>query len=290
LDSILHAKPEDRRAFIEEAAGVLKHRKRKEKALRKLEAMSANVNRLNDLTAELRRQLKPLGRQAEVARRATAIQADLRDARLRLLADDLATLRAALERDIADERAARERQQQLEREYAEVTARLGELEQALAADAPALAAAQDTWYQLSTLKERLRGTAQLAAERLRHLTASEEPERPGRDPEQLAAEAEQARQEEALLREALETDRERLAEAVAVRQEHERALAEAERELVAAAKAIADRREGLAKLTGRVEAARSRVAATADEIERLAAAYEEARRRAEEAQAAYETA
>ena len=93
LDAMLHAKPEDRRAFIEEAAGVLKHRKRKEKALRKLDAMQANLNRLTDLTAELRRQLKPLGRQAEVARRAAGIQADLRDARLRLLADDLHTLR-----------------------------------------------------------------------------------------------------------------------------------------------------------------------------------------------------
>ena len=70
LDAILHAAPEERRGFIEEAAGVLKHRKRKEKALRKLEAMQANLNRLQDLTNELRRQLKPLGQQAEVARRA----------------------------------------------------------------------------------------------------------------------------------------------------------------------------------------------------------------------------
>jgi len=89
LEEILQSRPEDRRAFIEEAAGVLKHRKRKEKALRKLEAMSANLARLTDLTTELRRQLKPLGRQAEVARRAQTIQADLRDARLRLAADDL---------------------------------------------------------------------------------------------------------------------------------------------------------------------------------------------------------
>src|SRR5947209_3067376 len=62
LDEILQSRPEDRRAFIEEAAGVLKHRKRKEKALRKLDAMSANLARLTDLTTELRRQLKPLGR------------------------------------------------------------------------------------------------------------------------------------------------------------------------------------------------------------------------------------
>ncbi|MCW2500234.1 MAG: chromosome segregation protein, partial [Frankiales bacterium] len=60
LDAVLSARPEDRRSVIEEAAGVLKHRKRKEKALRKLDAMSANLTRLQDLTAELRRQLKPL--------------------------------------------------------------------------------------------------------------------------------------------------------------------------------------------------------------------------------------
>ena len=61
LDSVLQARPEDRRGFIEEAAGVLKHRKRKERALRKLDAMQANLTRLSDLTGELRRQLKPLG-------------------------------------------------------------------------------------------------------------------------------------------------------------------------------------------------------------------------------------
>ena len=68
LDTILHATPEDRRGFIEEAAGVLKHRKRKEKALRKLDSTDGNLTRLNDLLTEIRRQLKPLGRQAEVAR------------------------------------------------------------------------------------------------------------------------------------------------------------------------------------------------------------------------------
>ena len=97
LDQILHAGPEARRAIIEEAAGVLKHRKRKEKALRKLDAMQANLTRLVDLTAELNRRLKPLGRQAEVARKAATIQADLRDARLRLLADDYVRLRDKLD-------------------------------------------------------------------------------------------------------------------------------------------------------------------------------------------------
>src|SRR5262245_13297156 len=252
LDTVLHAKPEERRAFIEEAAGVLKHRKRKEKALRKLDAMQANLNRLNDLTAELRRQLKPLGRQAEVARRTAGIQADLRDARLRLLADDLSTLRTTLDREIADEAALRDRRKAVESEYAQAQRQLNELEAAHAADAPALQAAQDAWYQLSALQERFRSTAQLAAERLRHLSAPAEDERRGRDPEQLVEEAERVRDEEIALREALEIDKDRLNEAISGRQRLEHELAAAERALVAAVKAIADRREGLAKLAGQV--------------------------------------
>ena len=96
LDSVLQATPEERRGFIEEAAGILKHRRRKEKTLRKLEAMEANLTRLSDLAGELRRQLKPLGRQAEIAREAATIAAVVRDAQARLLADELVGLRAEL--------------------------------------------------------------------------------------------------------------------------------------------------------------------------------------------------
>ncbi|MEU4156564.1 chromosome segregation protein SMC [Actinoplanes sp. NPDC026670] len=284
LDAMLHAKPEDRRSFIEEAAGVLKHRKRKEKAIRKLDAMGVNLNRLGDLTTELRRQLKPLGRQAEVARRAAGIQSDLRDSRLRLLADDLHTLRTTLDREIADESAMRERRGQVEEENREVQRMLADLEFAHAEDAPLLQAAQDSWYKLSTLQERFRSTEQLATERLRHLAATPDDERPGRDPEMLEAEAERVREQEEELREALTEDQMRLAEAVEHRQDQERQLAAAEGELRAAAKAIADRREGLAKLTGNVNAARARTTSAAEEIERLAIAHEDALMRAEAAQ------
>ena len=138
------------------------------------------------------------------------------------------------------------------------------------------------------MQERFRSTEQLASERLRHLTSAAEDERTGRDPDELAAEAEQVRAQETALREALHADQARLAEAVSRRQELERQLAAAERALVEAVKAIADRREGLAKLTGQVDAARSRGAAADEEIERHETATTEARERAEVAEEAYE--
>ncbi|HEY3715552.1 MAG TPA: chromosome segregation protein SMC [Jatrophihabitantaceae bacterium] len=286
LDSVLQARPEDRRGFIEEAAGVLKHRKRKEKALRKLDAMQANLTRLTDLTGELRRQLKPLGKQAEIARRAAGIQAELRDSRLRLLADDLVGLRGELDREVADEEAIRGRRKEVEAALVEVRGRESTLEQAMAADAPLLAKAQETWYRLSALEERFRGTASLAAERARLLAAETTDVRTGREPEQMEAEATEVRTREAALQAELDTSRTALTEAVTGRQELERRLTEAERALVAAARAVADRREGLAKLAGQVNAMRTRATAAAEEMARLSAAADEARHRATAAEAA----
>jgi chromosome segregation protein len=288
LDAILASRPEDRRGFIEEAAGVLKHRKRKEKALRKLDAMQANLTRLTDLTAELRRQLKPLGKQAEIARRAAVIQAELRDMRLRLLADDLLGLRQVMAAELRDEEELRARREAVEKSLAGVTAREQELEQALAADAPALARAQETFYRLSSLRERFRGTAELAAERQRNLSTDLEAEaRPGRSAEDLEAEAAQVRAEEAEVRQALTADRERLREAEERRAALEARLRQEEQALVASARAQADRREGLARLTGQVNAARARAAAAEEEIGRLAAARQDAVMRAERARAEF---
>jgi chromosome segregation protein len=283
LDAVLTARPEDRRGFIEEAAGVLKHRKRKERALRKLEATQANLTRLTDLTGELRRQLKPLGRQAEIARRAAGVQAELRDSRLRLLADDLVTLNEALHKEVADEEAVRARRTDVEAQVEQARTREAELEAALAADAPLVARTQDTWHQLSALEERFRGTASLATERARHLSsAAAEPDDriPGRDPEAMEAEAAEARVEEQRLQAELTRATATLSGVVADRQRLEERLADAERALVAAARAVADRREGLAKLAGQVNALRTRATAAGDEIARLTQAASSARDRA----------
>ncbi|MFE5599025.1 chromosome segregation protein SMC [Streptomyces coelicoflavus] len=289
LDSVLHADPMGRRAFIEEAAGVLKHRKRKEKALRKLDAMQANLARVQDLTDELRRQLKPLGRQAAVARRAAVIQADLRDARLRLLADDLVRMREALQAEIADEAALKERKEAAERELGKALRREADLEDEVRRLTPRLQRAQQTWYELSQLAERVRGTISLADARVKSATSAPPEERRGRDPEELEREAARVREQEAELEAALEAAEHALEDTVAHRADLERELALEERRLKDAARAIADRREGLARLSGQVGAARSRAASAQAEIERLAEARDASRERAAAAQEEYET-
>lgn len=288
LDSVLHADPMGRRAFIEEAAGVLKHRKRKEKALRKLDAMGANLARVQDLTDELRRQLKPLGRQAAVARRAAVIQADLRDARLRLLADDLGRLHTALRGEIADEAALKRRRETAEAELKAALGREAELEDEVRRLTPRLQRAQQTWYELSQLAERVRGTISLADARVKSATAPPEEERRGRDPEDMEREAARIREQEAELTAALEAAEHALEDTASHRSELERELAAEERRLKDAARALADRREGLARLTGQVNAARSRAGSAQSEIDRLAASRDEARERAIAAQEEYE--
>jgi chromosome segregation protein len=285
LDSILHATPEDRRGFVEEAAGVLKHRKRKEKALRKLDSTDGNLTRLQDLLTEIRRQLKPLGRQAEVARRAAVIQADVRDARARLLADDLVSARTALEQELADESALRQRRVEVEAALEEARLRETALETALREDLPALAAAQETWFALSGLRERLKGTAGLAAERVRNAQDGVEPVTSfGREPEELVAEAQRVRAQEVQITAEVDRHRAALDAALAARERAEQAHQAEDRRVASLLRAAADRREGLARLHGQVNALRTRASAAEEEIARLAGARQEAVTRAERAQ------
>jgi chromosome segregation protein len=283
LDSILQATPEMRRGFIEEAAGVLKHRKRKEKAVRKLEACETNLNRLSDLINEIRRQLKPLGRQAEVARKAAVIQAEVRDAKARLLADDLLQATQALESELADEQAMNERRRALE--AALDAARTAELaaEEAVRDCVPRLASAQETWYSLAGLKERVASTLSIARERMRQ--AQDDPGELlfARDPDDLDREAARVAAQENELSGQVEQRARALEEAAAHRTACEDAHRGEENRLAALLRAAADRREGLARLAGQVNSLRSRGEAAAAEISRLTAAQYEAGDRAERA-------
>jgi len=164
LDSVLQASPEDRRGFIEEAAGILKHRRRKEKTLRKLEAMEANLLRLSDLAGELRRQLKPLGKQAEIAREAATIAAVVRDAKARLYADELVGLRTQLADHARTEQERHAERLVLQDEADQLKARIDALEAQQRSEA--VDQARATAFRLEQVQERLRGLSSLAAQRL----------------------------------------------------------------------------------------------------------------------------
>ena len=292
LDKILHATPEDRRGFIEEAAGILKHRRRKEKTVRKLEAMQANLQRLSDLTGEIRRQLTPLGKQADVARRAQRVQFDVRDARARLLADDLVQQQNSLEQDVADEVALKARRAVVEQQLEAGRRQQAVVEQLAAEATPKLNAARDTWYRLSASRERLRSLGSLAQERGRLLGAVDAEPYSGRDPEQLERQAARVRDEVTELERHILDRRSALETATAAKAGAELAASAEDKRLTAVLRAAADRREGLAKLAGAVGAARSRVESAQAELGRLRdslAAGQERRRQAQTEFTALET-
>ena len=284
LDAILTANPEERRGFIEEAAGILKHRKRKEKALRKLDSMQGNMARVQDLTNELRRQLRPLGKQAEVARKAAVIQADVRDAKLRILADDLIAFKSTLTSEVADETALRERRSIVEQELDKLRNREVELDRTASVEGPQLNAAQDNYYNLTAQREKLRGTQNLASERARFLAEEAEEARAlGRDPEALDAEAQGLRQEESVLQNSLDKARTELNTATASVADLESRLKNEDDRVAAAQRAIADYREGTARQEGHIKSLQSRIDGTKSEISRLEKALSEANSRVEEA-------
>ena len=164
LDAVLHASPEERRGFIEEAAGILKHRRRKEKTIRKLDAMHANLTRLSDLAGEIRRQLKPLGHQAEIAKQAQSIASTVRDARARLLADEVVTLRAVITASTRSESERKTERIVLQEKLDQAKLREHRIEQAQEGDT--VDGARRTAFGLESVQERLRNLYSLANQRL----------------------------------------------------------------------------------------------------------------------------
>ncbi|MCL2735555.1 MAG: chromosome segregation protein SMC [Propionibacteriaceae bacterium] len=272
LDRVLQATPETRRGLVEEAAGVLKHRERKEKALRKLEATEANLNRLTDLVSEIRRQLKPLGRQAEVAKRASMVQADVRDAKARLLADDLSQAQGLLGAQIADEEQVRAKRRQVESDLEKARLVEDDSRAAMAATDGAYRRLQEVWFAVSGISERVRSIVTLADERVRNAEAMPLPSpNPDRDPETLLAQAERMSEGETKLRSEIASRAAALEQAGAVRAQAEAEHAEAEKAFEARVRASSDRREGLARLSGQITSVSARVESGQAAVERLKA-------------------
>ena len=285
LDAILSSTPEERRGFIEEAAGVLKHRRRKERALKKLADMDANLVRVLDLTNEIHRQLGPLARQARVARRASLIQARVRDAKARLLADDLASALSKLSVLEASDESAAERRASLEEQISAARAELSRLEDAERASSPALEQASSDWQSLTTITERLRGTLMAATQKV-SLRATPELPPGGEDPDVLDERAHVAGAEDAALVAQVEEARSALTSAIRAREAAEDADDSASRELARVNRVIADHREKVARLTGDASTAASRLEAAIAEADRAWGAYRAAQDRAEAAEKA----
>ena len=285
LDAILSSTPEERRGFIEEAAGVLKHRRRKERALKKLADMDANLVRVLDLTNEIHRQLGPLARQARIARRASLIQARVRDAKARLLADDLASALSKLSVLEASDESAAARRSSLEEQIAAARTELARLEDAERASSPALDQASSDWQSLTTITERLRGTLMAATQKV-SLRATPELPPGGEDPDVLDERARVAGAEDAALIGQVESARSALTSATRAREAAEDADDSASRELARVNRVIADHREKVARLTGDASTAASRLEAAISETDRAWGAYRAAQERAEAAEKA----
>ena len=285
LDAVLSATPEDRRGFIEEAAGVLKHRKRKERALRKLESMAADLARVADLTQELRRQLGPLARQAAIARRARSIQVEVRDATARLLADDVVQAQSLLEAGDEDKEALARRRSAVEEAERVARARLSELAAIETTSAQRLARAGGIWEELTAAAQSLGALADVAGERIRLLASAPAPSH-GTDPEELERRAEAAARDEAELADTLEAARTALSDATRVRTDAETAEKAADQELSAAQRRVSDRRETIARAGGRVASARSRHEASLAALEQARSALRAAEAREDSARAA----
>lgn len=167
LDAVLHATAQQRRDMIEQAAGVVKYRRRQEKTSRKLESVASNVTRLSDLVAELDSQLQPLSEQAESAATARQLQARIRQLEAVLLARQLGVLQAEQGQALASEaegtRRAETLKEQLEAARA-ASAKHQQEQNRLNAEVTACQKA------VSTLREsaaRVRTVQSIAAERVR---------------------------------------------------------------------------------------------------------------------------
>ncbi|ALC06253.1 hypothetical protein CDES_09310 [Corynebacterium deserti GIMN1.010] len=273
LAEILESRPEERRAYIEEAAGVLKHRRRKEKAQRKLQGMQVNLDRLQDLTHELAKQLKPLARQAEAAQRAATVQADLRDARFQIAGFEIVRLSEKLETSTEREKMIREQAEAAQEQLEEATTTQMELETELAEVTPMAEAAQQLWFDLSSLAERVSATMRIAADRAS--SAGADTAYAGQDPDDLLRRAEVADKELQELDMVVEMAEERLNSVREDAEEKAQQARDAEREHLAQVRAISDRREGVVRLLASEESLRTQLTSAEDEAERLAEQLEE---------------
>jgi chromosome segregation protein len=317
IGEILNARPDEHRLVIEEAAGITKHRSRRDRSIRRLEATDLDVARLNDLLSEHRRRVRPLKRQAEAAQRHQSLKAELKALRLWLGGDELRSLRSRLEAASSEQAtlgAALGRDEaeraELRTNLSELQAAAGEVGRALESDTVAAARLEtvaERFHRIDlvarerrfSLESRLRGAgerrADLEAERVDVIAELENID------DQSRAASSLAERREATLR-ALEDEERALAEQIQLPAEglvanlrgDLRALETAEDRDRREGEAVAKRREvveaQLAEETREVEELNTEIRATDAGISPAQAAYESAETARRSAQDSFEAA
>ncbi len=271
LDAVLNARPEERRAFIEEAAGILKHRRRKERAVRKLAQMDSHVERLTDVVRELRRTLRPLERQAEAAAKHAELQARLREVRIVRALREFDALKVRWEAEAAAGEHAAARLAQLEETVAAARRRGGRGARARRPRAGGTDGHRDPLSVGEPRRALPRGLGERIAERRRGLSEAAEEPVAGRDPAELRARAATERDELTALEHRRAAAAAALAAATAARRDAEHARRAYEQAAAAEARRRAAARERLLRWEGEVSALRSSLAQAAGEEGRLAA-------------------
>ncbi|RQP12529.1 MAG: chromosome segregation protein SMC [Microbacteriaceae bacterium] len=281
LDQVLHATPEDRRGFIEEAAGILKHRRRKEKTLRKLDAMQANLTRLSDLAGEIRRQLKPLGQQAQIAREAQTIAAIVRDARARLLADEVVELRKAITDVTRSESERKTERVVLQEQLDQSKLRQARIEQSSTSEA--VDEARRVAFGLEQVQDHLRSLYTLANQRLSLL--SQQAELPGMGSTLSESQVADAYAEAERLQGGIAEAEAVLGRATAATATARASLDSLDEEISAQSALVSQHDLEQGRLAGAVRAAEERLGALRAQLERQRTAFAAAEERREAARA-----
>ena len=287
LKDIFQASPTERRGFIEEAAGILKHRRRKERTERKLEAMQANLTRLNDLAGEVRRQLKPLGQQAEVARQAQGIASVVRDAKARLIAYEITELHNALEQTAKSETDTKAERNILQQIIETNSARIRELETAQVSSE--LDSARSLSYQFDAMGERLRSLLTLANQKVALLGTRSDASGAQLDPAAIDAEAVAAEGQLVELAAAVETLNAALIEAEAGRNEARDILEKYDNEIAEQNTLLSQFDLEKARLANEVTVAESKLSGLRDEMVRQDGTLNDAQDRLNAARGEYES-
>ncbi|EEJ53694.1 chromosome segregation protein [Mobiluncus mulieris] len=281
LDTVLSASEAERRAFVEEAAGVLKHRQRKDRALRKLESLAVNLSRVQDLTNDVGKRLGPLGKQAEAARKAARVQAELSDATARLLADSVSQYREKAQSQTTSKAQIAAHIQEVETKIAALNQKLSAVKITFDQVVPDLENLTQTWAELNQVAERLDSLGNQAAERVKALdTAADVAQNHQVDTSELEERLAQTLSDIAAAQALVETRQKEVAASIEAENTAKIAELEVRKSIESIQRARADRREALERLRGIVATATSLAEESTQKIARLEESRRETQQRA----------